>query len=356
MINFDAIDRKNVTILCRNPENSQALSEYLRQKDFTVQFEKMPGAFFQSISKNQPGMVLISHEMNAQMGKVFPNFIHKKFKIPVLLFHEVEDKKDSLKTQKQEGLSNTIRSASQSSPEKIHEEIENLHKGFEDTVKLITHKQGSPEKNSERLQCQEEIVKKLDEKISAADNKLHEKEKLSLLSLKVMDPDGLGYFMFFTEVSEGQNKESLQQELMESLSGSSGADLVMEPVETAIHQQVFQKLKSNSDKVIDGYWGQQPMTILYYANASTNSLDQVTLTEDGYLVPVAEWWTKMPLLFDAYISLQVNQKKLLYLRRGDSFLERNIKKFSSSSQKILIKCEEFHAFEAMSQIANLAKI
>jgi hypothetical protein len=358
MINFDSIDRKSVTILCRNPEGSESLAEFLRQKGFAVSFEKLPGAFFQSISKSPPGIVMISHEMNTQMGKVFPHFIYKKFKIPVLLFHEMAEKREASAANAVKNSSDAVRSASSNSPKEIHEEIESLRESYKSSVQSVFSelKKSDSLTSQSRLKDQEKVIQVLEKNLKLATNSLEEKEKLNLLSLKIIDPSGSGSFMFFTEVPEGENKVDMQNVLLKELHAQGMPEMVMEPMDGAIGQDLYQKLKLNSNKVMQGYCGEQAVIMLYFMNSEVNSLDEVTISEKGYFVPVKEWWTKMPLLFDAYLYFSHKERKLLYLRKGDFFRERNIHKFSDQSQKILVNCEDFHSFEAMCQLAALAKV
>jgi hypothetical protein len=358
MINFDSIDRKSVTILCRYPEGSESLAVFLRQKGFAVSFEKLPGAFFQSISKSPPGIVMISHELNTKMGKVFPNFIYKKFKIPVLLFHEMAEKKEAPAALAVKNASAAVRSANSNSPEEIHEEIENLRESYKSSIQNVVSqlKKNDPLTSSSRLKDQEKVIQVLEKNLKLATNSLEEKKELNLLALKIIDPSGSGSFMFFTEVPEGECKVESQNALLKDIQAEGLPEMIIEPMDGTVGQELYQNLKLNSDKVIQGYCGEQAVIMLYFMNSEVSSLDEVTISEKGYFVPVKEWWVKMPLLFDAYLYFSHKERKLLYLRKGDSFRERNILKFSDQSRKILVDCEDFHSFEAMSQLAALAKV
>ncbi len=358
LIDFDKIDQRKVSILCKHPESIQGLVQFLQSKKFDVHFEKVPGSFFQSINNLKPGFVMISHEMNDFMGKLFPLFIQKKFNIPVLLFHELQPKKENTSLKASTQSFSSIRSLSQNAPELIHREIERFRENYNENLQRFSNSKSPPsikKLRDQRIQQQEDLMKQLDEKIQKGLPVLDNKEQLQLLSIKVTDPNGHGAFLFFTELPKGKVLSDFKKSLLLDLQLSENQEIILEPVEGEISQKIFRKLKNNSDRVLNGFWGDLPVSVLYYIDVKEAShQDEITVTENGYLVPVENWWSQVPLTFNAHIWFRENNKKILYIHRGDYFPQENLARFVVKHQQFLINGNDFHAFQQMSEIASLA--
>jgi hypothetical protein len=358
MIDFAKIDRKKVLILCRHPEGIAPLCQLLNDKSFEIKLEKVPGDFFQEIPNFNPGFVMISNEMNIQMGKVFPHFIQKKFKIPVLLFPEGGGKSHSPIANENfnSPLGGAVRSAKPGSDKNVLEEIEQFEKNYNDHLSGLTKKSEKPtldQLRKERIRRQNAVFQKLSDKIKQGLPHLMKKNDLDLLTIKLADPSGQGSFLFFTELPQGLNLEELKAQLAQEVSHISGTSPEIELVPMKIDNPSLQALLKNSDKAIHGLWGDLPISLFYFKDTAPTHHETTTIFEGGYLVPIEEWWSKLPLTFDASLFLKHNSKIILYIRKGNIFPEEQVKRFIEKQQSIWIVGDDFHHFETFSEISNL---
>ena len=355
MINFDQIDTKRISVLCKNIDCVKAITEFLKSKGFEIFIEKNPGSFFQSLNSIKPGFVLISHEMNDDMGRVFPNFIHKKFNIPVLLFHELGKTAALSNANEAQSPISAVKSVKQNKPEFIHEEIRSFQANYQRAMSKYVASAPSSAKNqqkSERHVRQEKLMKKISDKIKIAKHNLEQQDSLRISTMKVQDPNGQGFFLFV--IPNQSNQSIFEKNLKQDLSLASEPGVAVEGVRGSIGQDFYQSLISQSDKVLQGFWGSQAITVLYYAEAGVSDLSNISVSDGGYLVPVEDWWSRLPLTFNAHIFLKENNKKLLYIKQGDFFPECNLRLFQKLDCRIFVTGKDFQSFQAMAEIANLA--
>jgi hypothetical protein len=363
MIDFDKMDSKKISLLCRHPENISGLVEFLKGKQLEVFVCKNSAEFFQSLSLNKPGFAMISNDVNNSMGRIFPNFIQRKFKIPVLLFSD-EQNRAAKETMEKPHSNAAVRALHQTNPEHVHDEIVKFKHNYEAEVSKLAKSQGvapGQDLTQQRLQRQTQLLGYLRQKFGANEadkqstvsSKIDQLESISISTVKIHDPEGQGCFLFATAIPADENKESLKKSLQESLQMLGEKELVVESIEGCVNNEFYQRLKNNSDKTLLGHFGKEEVCVLYYENAQVNNWDEISMNEEGYLVPVDEWWSKMPLNFNACIWLAENSKRILYMKKGTVFPESSMLRFKERDQKILVLNQEFQDFQHMAELASM---
>ena len=356
MIDFSKIDKKRVLALCQYPEAVSPLATFLKEKGFEVNLQRVPGEFFQNISQFKPGFVMISNEMNLKMGKVFPHFIQKKFNIPVLLFPEIADKANlNILDENKDSEVAGIRSIKSSEKELVLSELEQFEGRYKAQMSAL---QNNANINFSQLKAarhkrQSALLQKLAKKIQAGPHRLFNQEELEMIAIKIADPSGQGSFLVFTDLPEGKNLQDLQGQLSGQIETSDGQTLKIESIDFKIPRTTVLQLKDNSDKALHGHWGVFPVSIFYYSDTAVSHHPDLSLFEGGYLIPVEEWWGRMPMTFDAFIYMKTNAKILLYVRKGKFFQDKQMTNFILQSQCLWVKGDEFHHFELMKELTGL---
>jgi hypothetical protein len=361
MIDFETMDTKKICILCRHPEQIASLVEFLKTKQLEVFVCKNSADFFKSLSVNKPGFALISNDMNDSMGRVFPSFIQRKFKIPVLLFNDESNRVAGAANISDKMDANIdVKTLHQNNPEKVHEEIVKFKQSYELSIARMADSNGVPpheELKQKRLQRQMKLMGQLESKIVSSfvesDKPLDQENNLMVSTVKIQDPAGQGCFLFASAVPTKENQGRLKENIQEALKTIGEHNLMVESMDSSINKEFYHQLKDNSDRALQGHWGEDELCVLYYENAQVNNWEEITLSEEGYLVPVDEWWSKMPLNFNACLWLDSNGKRILYIRKGSAFPERSIARFKQKDQKVLVLNKEFQHFQQMADLASM---
>jgi hypothetical protein len=345
------VGNKLISILCCQPERVQPLVDLLKAKNLDVRVQKSSGDFFKELTELKPYYVMISYEMDDMLGKIFPRFIQRRFKIPVLLFHESSDQILSKKRPAYQENEPGIVQLKEADPAKALAEINS----FEETLdpQLPVAEKAPVSDGSDRLVVQETMLKALSEKIKPEPEPLKGDNGFKISCLKIKDPSGAGFFVIFVpQNSIAESVEQVYQEIEQEVAIIKGPSL--EKVTTAVDEDFYQKIQSKSDKFLSGKWGTQEISIAYFRNAAIDNPEDFFEFHGGaYLVPVRNWMTKIPLPFNSYIYLEENNKVYLYLKAGAKFPEKNLEKFNLHEQKLMIEAAQIQFYVQHHEIHSL---
>jgi hypothetical protein len=97
--NMARINKSRVDLLVKDPDGFKAIIEKLKAQGLNVKVFHSTQTLFMSLEEERPGFILCSRLFNdTSFGSRFPNFLHRKYKIPVLPISEnIEQKNDQVK-------------------------------------------------------------------------------------------------------------------------------------------------------------------------------------------------------------------------------------------------------------------
>lgn len=363
-MDLSQINRARVTILCARSENVSALAGFLNEKGFVVDVTTTPQDFYARLSdEKKPGLAMISSQMDGLMTKMMPEFVAKRFGAPVLLFEEsleLPSPEDSPAT-----LLPEVIPLGRVSPEELLAQIQGVEQIYESRYTAGLSGQKSqprhvrPEPEKEKGPVVSELVfEKLKKALTPSTINVSDEDVFTLHTCHVRDPKGRGYFIFAFPI-RGDEKvlERTVAALEEKIRETVGADAKIERLVQGVPARFYQELMSRSDEIIAGQVDGCEMVLAYFRDPVANYVEpEVKVSGENFLVPVEEWWTRLPLPCHAYYWMEKNKKRLLYIRPGDRLREETFERLTSrGASHMAIEANDLEAYSKIREIIHMAR-
>lgn len=365
-IDFDKLNRRRISILCKSPGGVTSIKEHLESKGFLVEVETSVTNFFTLLCDQQPGFALVSRNLEGSMAKQLPEFLQKRFKIPVMLFQEVEP--SSVYGEDPNEVKSTKATQSRPSAEIIHlkssraEDLENHINEFENhylnslskskilnpNISANDRPQGAYPKAWSRLKKSIELAKG---ELSLTNPNLH----LDLYNVKVRDSFSENLILIALPEGSHEEKNKALQKIEFELKKESEEVGEIQAVPENLANALFGDLCKKASDSISGHLLGYEVQISIFSQIHEPDETSVSIFGSHFLVPIEDWWTTHGLAFHAYLWLAINHKKILYVKRGGRLTQRSLENFRKYNlNSMMINAEDMPTYRSLRQIVALA--
>lgn len=342
-VRLDLINQKRVTILVVDPKNATVYVDEFSSQGYTVEVATDPSNMYAMLCENgPPGFLMISNQFESAMAKMMPEFCVKRFKIPIFLFRETMDLPAPEMNEKMFGPD--IVPLEDASPANLLKNMENFEQicrarlaaKVEKEMAANMKDEGAPAAEpgppSESVNFEnrspDQILVRLKENLNLRDVLLEAQDVLTLHSCKVSNAAGRGYFIFAFPVRDKDHQTAPSLETIKEIIGEVfGSQVQIEDLGLPVPEGFFSALLEGADELASGTLGPQELFLVYYRNKSDVEEPEVRMIGDNFLIPMEEWWTRLPLPVHTYVYFERNQKRLLYIRPGSSLRREAFRRF-----------------------------
>lgn len=369
-IDFKQMNAKRISILVANPENAGRLVDYFSRHQYEIQVSSDASALYAELcEKGAPGFVFVSTQIDGPMAKMMPDFVVKRFRVPVILFNESKDL-PLPPTLSPQSLPPEIIPANEMEPDQLLHTLENFDEVYKarlaerasgarpaDPV-LESESETAPEFDLELALSSksEQVFRLVKEAFVPGDVPIVEEDVLTLHACKVADPTGRGYFVFAFPVRSGEHQPDQALVILESrVREAAGEGAVIENLMEAVPARFFRELKERSDEVVEGRLGDMEMVLLYFRNRDDVAEPVTRLADDKCLIPIEEWWCRLPLPCHTYVWLERNNKRILYVRPGDCLRPESFERFRRKGlQHLMVEATDFPHYRRIREMVHIA--
>lgn len=345
-------------MLVADEANAASMRDFFQAQGFTVEVFSEASKLYDALCKNgPPGFVFISTQADGPMAKMMPDFVVKRFRTPVFLFRE-DPQAPSVHEPSASILPPEILLAADYGHEQL---LETLQK-FEEVYETRLRGPAKPETEKTALPAQkeasrsEEVLRLIKEAFVPDNVPVAEDDVLTLHACKVSDPSGQGYFVFaFPCRGEQKDFDQAMLVLETRVREAAGDSAIIEHLAQAVPANFFKNIQSHSDEVISGKLGGWEMVLLYFRNRKEVAEPEAQILREDVLIPVEEWWTSLPLPCSAYVWLQLNGRKVLYVRSGDRLRVESFDRFKVKGHSHLaVSASDFDHYLKIREIVRVA--
>jgi hypothetical protein len=310
-----------------------------------------PSILFRQIENGGKGVVLISRNVRHPMARIIPDFLVGRFHLPVILFQE----------------SFALPLAFQKEAITTKQQIVQLDGGFEAVLDFTKDFEKNylaeidPSLNLPKVRSLRMTSRGVFEKLHT----LFDRKKpnapsmnVQIASFKIRDPKGLGYFVFGIPIRKGGPASQSQiDEIQSFLKKSLSAEIEIQVMRESVKYGFFKDLRENSELSVSGEMQGLEMVALYFNNLSESNLQkEFSFNEQLALVPVEDWWMKLPLPCNTYIWLNKSGRKILYVRASARMSEQSYDRFQKKGVSHLsISLEDVPQFQGWRELISLTK-
>lgn len=193
-------------------------------------------------------------------------------------------------------------------------------------------------------------------KTSTIEN-LSSNDYLNIAMVKVFDPNNEGCFLLaIPERVDSELFDKQIEKLHRVFSKQLGASIKIEIIEEKVRKEVYDDIKRSSQKVIEGHFDGQDLLVSFFKLPAEKVKNFETIIKNEMcLVEVEQWWSKVPLPVNAYIFLELNNKKILYIRNGQAVPNDLSERLNAKSQNHLwIEERELHKYKQFRYLMSLS--
>jgi hypothetical protein len=350
-ISFDALDGKRVTILCQNIEHIGDLMTLLTSQGFNPEVEHTPTKFFSRLSSNNPGLVMVSAEMEEKHGRVVAGYVQRKFKVPVIIFRET--KNDLAKG----SYGPEVQFVDSTNANKIFDEIGQFKEKYESRLKsveeLFSRSEASYKAEVDKFWL------KAQAKISSV-KRASSAKSVSTYVLSTYQPNasenGMCYAFVFSSDSDLEQRFLVVDQFIEDLKDvhQSAETGKVFHFDTLLSREVIRKMEANADRAMHGEVDSVSVNFYFFEAIPSQDFEVVSRgNQESIMVPLEDWWVDQALPVDAFYWMQQNQRMLLYVRKGEKLGSNSLQRFRDKGQdKLAIHADHGPAFKVYRGLAN----
>ncbi len=309
----DSLDKKSVIVLCKHQTSVQEMVSALQLKGYEVQVETSATSFFSHIETLNPAMALISRSADSAMKEFLPGYIKKKYKIPVITFPEVETTADTAAAEQKIAGTDTkqdIFHLKSHDQRKVSERVENIHKELKSSANNV----GQPVSHKNQI---EKTWGKFDSKVktSAA---FQSQEQLLLHTVRIESAEGDTQMVLALPAGPEflAHRQKVSQWVAKELRENFGEKASVETVNMQVRTGYFRRMIENAGRRIEGTFDQTEVVLCMYEGIPDSEIPQWMDHAEAFVVPLEKWMTEVNLDFPIYLWLEINGKKVLYIRQG----------------------------------------
>lgn len=356
-INFQTLDRRRVHLLCSRVENGEKVAQGLSDRGYIVELSTSAQEFYQRVSVGKPGFALVSTAMEGEMAKLLPDFLTKRFHVPVILFKEHESSPEP-----KDFMPGPLVPEIQLSDGSDLADLGKMMEGFEERYALEVEgliKVASPVTTSKTpskvFKTADAIFALLEQRVVKRQIALNPEEALQVHSYSVPDPEGKGAFVFAFPCTDVIGFQDTLLALENMIREQLGEGAAIENLVESVHKDFYQGLSSNADRVIQGTMDGCELLVAFFGHPTAAPAEGDTRLENGsWLVPVEEWWTQLPLPCQAFVWMEKNQRHVLYINSGARMRSESLTRFRTKGFMFLsVANGDYESFKKIRELARL---
>lgn len=357
-IDFKKVNRQRISILCANAENVTSMATFLSERGFTVEVSTTPSDYYAKLGEGAPGIALVSTQIDGMMAKMMPDFVNRRFGMPAILFQEdtsVPGQPDLTAM----ALNPGIFPMNGKDPVQLIHHIENLEEEYERRCKGLPP-MPTPEAGKPETLTSEGVFEVLRSAFAPTQIVIKDDDVLTLHTCKVADPAGKGFFVFAFPVRNSETHLDQALLILETkIREVAGGDAQIEHFVKGVPAAFYRELMKNSDEIVTGMIGDCEMLLAYFKNRpeEREKVDEkFEVAGELSLVPMEEWWTRMPMPVHAYVWLQRNGKRILYVRPGHLLRKKSFDRFVQKGfMSMGIDTVDLETYKKIREIVHLSR-
>lgn len=353
---FHSLDRKRVHLLCSRVENGEQVAQGLSERGYVVELSTSPQEFYQRVSVGKPGFAMVSTAMEGEMAKLLPDFLTKRFQVPVILFKEHESSPEP-----KDFMPGPLVPEIQLSEGSGVGDLNKMLEGFEERYALEVEGLGkkpvadAPKAVSKVFKTADAIFALLEQRVTKRPVALNPDETLQVHSYSVPDPEGKGAFVFAFPCPDVIGFEDTLLALENMIREQLGEGTTIENMVESVHKDFYQSLSSNADRVIQGTMDGCELLVAFFGHPTeAPAASDTKLGNGAWLVPVEEWWTQLPLPCQAFVWMEKNQRHVLYIKTGARLRGESLTRFRAKGFMFLsVSQNDYENFKKIRELARL---
>lgn len=369
-LQFSQMNRQRISVLVAEEANADPLRSFFEGHGYLVEVFTEASKLYNGLCKNgPPGFVFVSTQSQGPMSRMMPDFVVKRFKTPVFLFREDPARPPLEGEPSAASLPPEIVLALDHEPDQILRTMTS----FEDLYETRLKNGPAPERGEERARPSrdetpspaaggpsrsESVLQRIKDAFEPRPVEMAKDDVLTLHACRVSDPDGRGYFVFGFPARAGEDADGLNEALLileSRVREAAGESAVIEHLVQGVPAPFFEEIRDRSDEVVSGKLGDHEMILLYFRNREEIKTPETRPLPAEILVPVEEWWTRLPLPCSAYVWLELNDRKILYVRSGDRLRDESLERFRRKGcTHLAVEVDDFEHYLRIREIAMVA--
>lgn len=342
-VDYSKVDLKQLAILYseKTPEVEKVI-EYYRSKDMLVWDGASKAELFVHLNKGHVGFVMISAQIDRNLLSQVPGFISRKHSCPIIIFNE----DGSSKKPENYEFAISIDFLDKLDPEYTWSFLQEFQNRFEKRWQDIY----GPQLDSQLLIKLTQVIRETPEALQTP-NEI----ELSIYRLR-SEAQG-GYFVFAFPYNKGDVFLEETIDFLKKLLTDKGETAPLEAIDKKISWDLFKNLTKNSDRTIMGFIENQEMIMSFFnGDFSAEGNSEIEFIKDRAMIEIEDWWTEIPLNFNAYLWLEKNQRKFIYVRKGDKLRQKSLERFKKMGyKKMAIKKDEIESYRRLKELFNISK-
>lgn len=365
-IDFDKLNRRRISILCKSHSGVISIKEHLESKGFFVEVETSVTNFFTLLCNQQPGFALVSRNLEGSMAKQLPEFLQKRFKIPIMLFQEVETNsiqcENPIEVKSSKILQNSttaeiihLKSSSAEDLENHINEFENHYLNSLSKLKKTAPPSATLERQLEAYPKSWSRLKNSIEPVNGEQGSSNHSTHLDLYNVKVKDPFSENLILIALPDGSHEEKNRTLHKIEIELKKESDEVGEIQAIPENLAHALFGDLCKKANDSTSGMLLGSEVHISIFNEVHEPDETSVSIFGSHFLVPIEDWWTTHGLAFHAYLWLAINHKKILYVKRGSRLSQRSLENFRKYNlNSMMINAEDMPTYRSLRQIVSLA--
>lgn len=329
------IEAKQIYLVCSLQENAERLSQAFVEQGFECKLARDSQDMYRLLCDNPPGYVLISNELASGMGKLLPDFVMKRFGLPVLLVRE-HDQAPTLPSAA--SLPIGIQPVESCDPGEMLQAVRNFEALTQERLEGRSPKPSAneaPVRTGPRLV--EKVVASLREAFIEEPLVLAPDAVLTLHACRISDEQGESCVLLGFPSGEGVGELAEAMVIIETrVKEIAGADASLEKITDQMTRADFERLVQNASNRVQGKLAERELIIVHFESVEwTEEMISLQESEMVTLVPLEAWWTELSLPCHAYLWMPTNKRRVLYVRPGQTLRAEAFERFASKGQFLL---------------------
>ena len=342
-------NRHKVHILGAPHHSYEGQIELLKKAGLEVELSTTIPDLYQSLCNAEPGAVLISSSFSGPAGMMAPEFVHRRFGVPVVLFAEKEDAPVS-RDWEMETVPDEIVIVNSMNPEDLLTTIHNWEE------KVLEKKSNRLKKRAGITSSSKADYGKLIKAIGAVLGETgeaggeagtpSEAKEITVCSLLVPHTQGRGAFIFsFPSGTDLEKTESLE-EVLTLIKAQLGTEPRFEVLTEKADAEMIKRLKNEADHVTSGTISGSGVVVAFIENLPQDfSMQEQPQGENQWLVPIEDWWSEIALPCEVKLWLEQNQRTVLYVRTGRKILNESVNRLKKAGvSQLCVPTESIQKF------------
>lgn len=364
-LKFDKLNPRRISVLVQDERHGAPFKAFFEGHGFQVDVSSEATQLYDTLcAGGPPGFVFVSTQAEGPMAKMMPDFVVNRFGTPVFLFRE-DPTGFSLGEPSAGVLPPEILLAADLDREQLLETLKTFEDVYQARLKSKPGEAQAPievqgpvsaDEPAKTSAKSEDVLRLIRELLLEQEISVTSSDVISLHACKVSEPAGQGYFVFGFPARRGEADLTPAIEALEArIRETAGEDVVVEHFAQGVPANFFENIREHSDEIIAGTLSGVEMILLYFRNRKDIEHPESKVQSENILVPIEAWWMNMPLPCSAYVWMQLNARKVLFVRSGDRMRAEAYERFTGRGHSHLaVSVDDFEHYLKIREIVHVA--